>query len=289
MPDLTPTLGAATISASAYAHSILIGVGTELPIRPEIASPASTLEFLKRCFRFVSLEWPHAVREAVPDAGFEGQFRDSCVRQMPGWLIAPPREMRLGAWLDTLSGTSHEVDIVAKIEGTTAAAELKNLGGGPGKNDVVIFYAKILDYLLANPDLAYDDICLAFVSGTTFDCKALAACLSLGIHPVSSDIRPLPVLVNNAKAMQVELDLGLQVAPQALARFEDFCANLNRMAFALRETWLNDRCRYVFSDNGLLLRAAEPIDAYDLAAELRQANSDCIAIYRAFQRAQGAE
>ena len=260
-----------------------------MPIRPEIASPAPTLEFLKRCFRFVSLEWPHAVREAAPDAGFEGQFRDSCVRQLLGWSIAPPREMRLGAWLDTLSGTSHEVDIVAKINGTTAAAELKNLGDGPGKNDVVIFHAKILDYLLANPDLAYDDICLAFVSRTTFDRKVLAACLSLGIHPVASDIRPLPVLVSNAMAMQVELDRGLQVAPQALARFEDFCANLNRVAFALRETWLNDRCRYVSSDDGLLLQAVEPIDACDLAAELRQANSDCIAIYRAFQHAQRTE
>ena len=258
-------------------------------IRPEIVPSASTLEFLKRCFRFVGSEWPYAVREAVPDGGFEGRFRESCVRHLSGWSIAPPHEMRLGAWLDTLSGTSHEVDIVAKINGTTAAAELKNLGDGPGKNDVVIFYAKILDYLLANPDLAYGDICLAFVSRTTFDYKALAACLSLGIHPVASDIRPIPVLVNNAMGMQVELDQGLQVPPQALARFEDFCANLNRVAFALRETWLNDRCRYVSSDDGLLLRAAEPIDAYDLAAELRQANSDCIAIYHAFQRARGAE
>ena len=281
--------GAATILPSAYVDRILTGVEAALPIRSEIASPAPTLEFLKRCFRFVSLEWPHAVREAVPDAGFEGQFRDSCVRQLPGWSIAPPREMRLGAWLDTLSGTSHEVDIVAKINRTTAAAELKNLGDGPGKNDVVIFHAKILDYLLANPDLAYDDICLAFVSRTTFDRKVLAACLSLGIHPVASDIRPLPVLVSNAMAMQVELDRGLQVAPQALARFEDFCANLNRVAFALRETWLSDRCRYVSSDDGLLLRAAEPIDACDLAADLRQANSDYIAIYRAFQYAQRTE
>ena len=228
------------------------------------------------------------MREAVPDGGFEGQFRESCVRHLSGWSIAPPREMRLGAWLDTLSGTLHEVDIVAKTSGATAVAELKNLGDGPGKDDIVIFYAKILDYLLANPDLAYDDICLAFMSRTTFDRNVLAACLSLGIHPVSSDIRPLPVLVNNAMAMQVELDKGLQLAPQALTRFEDFCANLNRVAFALRETWLNDRCRYISSDDGLLFRAAEPIDACDLAAELRQANSDCIAIYRTFQQAQRA-
>ena len=257
-------------------------------IRPEIASPASTLEFLRHCFRFVSCEWRHALPEGVPDAGFEGQFRDSCVRRLSGWSIARPREMQLGAWLDTLSGTLHEVDIVAKTSGASAAAELKNLRGGPGKNDVVIFYAKILDYLLANPDLARDDICLAFVSGTTFDDKVLAACLSLGIHPVSSDIRPLPVLVHNARVMQEELNRGLQVAPQVLARFDDFCANLNRVSFALRETWLDRRCRYISSDDGLLFQAVEQIEMDDLALELRQANNACIAIYRDFQQAQRA-
>ena len=259
-----------------------------MPIRLEIKPPAPTLDFLKRCFRFVSLEWPHAAREAVPDNGFEQRFRESCVRRLPGWSIAPPREMRLGAWLDTLSGTSHEVDIVAKIKGTTAAAELKNLGGGPDKNDIIVFYAKILDYLLANPDLAYDDICLAFVSQTTFDQRGLAACLGLGIHPVASDLRPLPVLLNNAMAMQVELDQGLQIAPEIWARFEDFCANLNRIAFVLRETWLDRRCHYLSSDDGLLFQAVEPIEVDELARELRQANSDCIAIYRAFQQAQHA-
>ena len=258
-------------------------------IRPEIAPATSTLEFLKRCFRFVSQEWPYAVREPVPDQGFEERFRDSCIRQLPpGWSVAPSREMWLGAGLETLSGTSHEVDIVAKTSGTTAVAELKNLGGGPGKNDVIVFYAKILDYLLANPDLAYDDVCLALVSRATFDQRGLAACLGLGIHPVTSDIRPLPVLINNAMGMQVELDQGLQVASETLARFEDFCANLNRVAFVLQETWLDYRCDYHFSDGGLLFRAVEPIDVDDLAWELRQANSDCIAIYRAFQYAQRA-
>ena len=99
-------------------------------------------------------------------------------------------------------GTLHEADIVAKTSRATAAAELKNLGGGPGKNDIIVFYAKILDYLLANPDLAYDDICLAFVSRVTFDQRGLSACLGLGIHPIASDIRPLPVLINNAMSMQ---------------------------------------------------------------------------------------
>ena len=228
------------------------------------------------------------MREPVPDEGFEEQFRDSCVQQLPRWSVAPLREMRLGAGLETLSGTLHEVDIVAKTVGTTSVAELKNLGGGPGKNDIIVFYAKILDYLLANPELAYDDVCLAFVSRVTFDQRGLAACLGLGIHPVASDIRPLPLLVNNAMAMQVELDRGLEVAEETVARFEDFCANINRLAFGLRETWLDYRCDYHSSEDGLLLRAPEPIDVDALARELRHANSDCVAMYRAFQHARRA-
>ena len=257
-------------------------------IRAENQWPEPTLEFLKRCFRFVSLEWPHSMREPLPDHGFEERFRDSCVRQLPEWSVAPLRELWLGGGLETLSGTLHEVDIVAKASRTTALAELKNLSGGPGKNDIIVFYAKILDYLLANPDLADDDVCLAFVSSVTFDQRGLAACLGLGIHPVASDIRPLPVLVNNAMAMEVELDRGLEVSAETVVLFEDFCANLNRVAFVLSETWLDYRCTNRSSDDGLLFRASEPIDVDALASELRQANSDCIAIYRAFQHAQRA-
>ena len=255
-------------------------------IRPENQSPKPVLDFLKCCFRFVSQEWPHAIREPIPDQGFEERFRDTCTRRLPGWTVSPPREMRLGAGLDTLSGTLHEVDIVVKTSRTTSVAELKNLGGGPGKNDVIIFYAKVLDYLLANPDLAYDDICLAFVSRSSFDQRALSACLGLGIHPIASNIRPLPVLINNAMLMQVELDRGLQIDSETLARFEDFCANLNRLAFALRETWLEYRCEYNSSEDSLLFRAVEPIDAGGLTHDLQQANGDCISIHRVFQQAQ---
>lgn len=257
-------------------------------IRPENVPSSPTLEFLKRCFRFVSEEWAHSIRVEVPDSGFEQRFRESCDRYLSGWTVAPIREMWLGAGLETLSGTLHEVDIVARTDGTTAVAELKNLGGGPEKNDVIIFYAKILDYILANPDMAREHLCLAFVSRTTFDRRGLAACLGLGIHPVASDIRPLPVLINNAMAMQVGLDKGLRVAPATLARFEDFCASLNRLVFALRETWLDYRCNYISSDDGLLFQTVEPIDVDGLARELRQANSDCIAIYQDFQQAQRA-
>ena len=224
--------------------------------RYEAAPEEPTLEFLKRCFRFVNQEWPHTVRVETPDEGFEEKFRESCERLLPGWSVAPVREMRLGAWRDTLSGTLHEIDIAASASGATAVAELKNRGGSPGKNDIIVFYAKILDYMLANPDLASEEICLAFMSTTSFDDRGLAACLGLGIHPVSSDIRPLPVLVDNAKLMQNKLDSGLQLTVHTLTRFEYFRDNLNRIAYGLQETWPNYRCSYEPSYDCLQLQAS---------------------------------
>lgn len=254
-------------------------------IRPEFAPAPPTLEFLQRCFRFVSEEWPHAVRVRVPDDGFEQRFRESCDHHLRGWLIAPIREMWLGAGLETLSGAFHEVDIVARTSGTTAVAELKNLGDRPGKNDIIVFFAKILDYVLANPQLLLQDICLTFLSRTSFDDRGLAACLGLGIHPVASDIRPLPILVNNARAIQVELDRGLVVSLESRNDFENFCVQLNRLGLALRETWFDSRFRHNSSES-IVAWMVEPIQVDDLARDLRQANNDFIAIYNNFRSAK---
>ena len=256
-------------------------------IRLEFAPAPLTLEFLQRCFRFVSEEWPHAVRVKVPDEGFEQRFRESCDLHLRGWLIAPTREMWLGAGLETLSGTFHEVDIVARTNETTAVAELKNLGGRPGKNDIIVFFAKILDYVLANPQLVLHDLCLAFLSRTSFDDRGLAACLGLGIHPVASDIRPLPILINNARAMQVELDRGLAVSPETQDEFESFCVRLNRLGLVLRETWFNGRFRHD-SNESIVAWVVEPIQVDDLARDLRQSNSDFITIFDRFRRAMAA-
>ena len=161
-------------------------------IRPEIVPPAATLEFLKRCFRFVSLEWPHAPREAVPDEGFEQRFRESCVRNLPEWAISEQRELRLGAGLDTASGTAHEVDIVARHPAVFAILEAKNRGDMPGKNDVTVFFAKVLDYLLANPMLALGEVCLAFMSRNSFDRKRLGGLPRIGHSSHSIRSAPSP-------------------------------------------------------------------------------------------------
>lgn len=257
-------------------------------IRPEIASPAATLEFLRHCFRFVSREWPHAEREPVADDGFEQRFRESCVQNLTEWVISEQREFRLGAGLDTASGVVHEVDLVARHPTVTAILEAKNRGDMPGKNDVIVFFAKVLDYLLANPMLTLEDVCLAFMSRNSFDSSGLAACLGLGIHPISSDLRPLPVLVDSALRMEYELCQGLMIPADTQDRFEDLCAQINRLAATLDETWLDNRCGYL-SEDSLVFRAVAPLQTGVLSGQLRQANSVCTDVLHAFRVAKAAQ
>lgn len=257
-------------------------------IRLENQSTPPALEFLKRCFRFVSQEWPHVMREPVLDEGFEQRFRESCVQRLPEWIISEQRELRLGAGLDTASGMAHEIDIVARHIAVTAILEAKNRGDMPDKNDVIVFFAKVLDYLLANPALALADICLAFMSRNSFDNHSLAACLGLGIHPIASDLRPLPVLTDSAMRMESELRNGLTVSSDTQDRFDDLCAQINGLAVALSETWLDNRCGYL-SEDSLVFKAVAPLRTNALACQLRQANSDCTDILHAFRVAKARQ
>jgi hypothetical protein len=89
---------------------------------------------------FCQREWQHAVREPLPDQGFEERFRESCVRYLVGWSVAPEREMHLGSALNTASGMSHEVDIVCQYQDVIAVLEIKNRPATPPeKNDVIVF------------------------------------------------------------------------------------------------------------------------------------------------------
>ena len=254
-----------------------------MPIRPEYAPPRPVLEFLVRCYRFVAWEWPHADRIQVPDEGFEQRFRESCLRHLQEWSISSEREFYLGAGLDTASGVAHEVDIIARHSELIAIMEMKNRGGAlPGKNDVIVFFAKVLDYLAANPGLLSGDICLAFMSRNSFEASGLAACLGLGIHPVTPDLRPLPVLVDNALIMQRELDQGLPVDSDLLDRFDDFCAHLNSLYLGMNDTWMDNRCGYL-SEDSLVLKAVTPPDVARLSHQLRDANSENSEILKAFK------
>jgi len=243
---------------------------------------------LVRCYRFVAWEWPHAERIEVPDEGFEQRFRESCLRNLRSWSIADEREFNLGAGLDTASGVAHEIDIVARHPDLVAIMEMKNRSGAPpGKNDAIVFFAKVLDYLAMNPTLLSDDICLAFMSRHSFESSGLAACLGLGIHPVTPDLRPLPILIDNAVIMQQELDQGLPVPPESVARFDDFCAQLNRLSAGLNDTWLDNRCGYL-SETSLVVNAVTPPDVALLSHLLREANGEGTEILNTFKAVKAA-
>lgn len=247
--------------------------------------PPSALQFLKRCYRFVDREWQHSEREVAGDQGFERRFRESCVVNFPDWTISQEWEMQLGEGRDTASGVLHEVDLVAQTSDLTAVAEIKNRPANPpDKNDGIIFFAKILDYLALNPTLLLREVLPVFISGATFDEHGLAACLGLGIHPVAPGLRPLPVLADSALWMNSKIRKGILLSDETVDQFEEFCVELNRLSADLGETWLTNRCGFV-SDNTLVLKAAGGLPTRDLGRQLRRLNGECTELLAAFRKA----
>jgi hypothetical protein len=243
-------------------------------IRVEDNLPRAALDFLKYSYRFVNEEWQHADRDDLPDQGFESIFRSGCITRLTGWEISQEREMRLGSELSTTSGILHEIDIVAKHSDVTAIVELKNRQDPPTKNDVVVFFAKLLDYMTFNPNLLLKELCPVFMSTAAFDVHGLAVCLGLGIHPVGPGLRPVPILVDNAMRIYFELSRSFQVSQETHDKFEDFCANLNSMCLSLTDNWIGGRFGY-HSEDTIVVKAASGSDSQAMSHSLRQLNSDC--------------
>ena len=243
-------------------------------IRVEDELPRVAVDFLKHCYRFVNLKWPHEIREDLPDHGFERSFRTSCITDISGWEVSKEREMRLGFELTTASGVLHEIDIVAKHSDVSSILELKNRQGSPAKNDVIVFFAKILDYLTLNPEILLKEMCPIFVSTAAFEVNALAACLGLGIHPIGPMLRPVHMLVDNARAMDFEIRKGIPIPKEINERFQDYCADLNSIGVSLSDNWISSRFGYL-SDDAIVIKATGDPDTEKLAHSLRQINADC--------------
>ena len=243
-------------------------------IRVEEQLPRAAVDLLRHCYKFTSEDWQHADRLDLPDQGYESIFRASCINRMTGWEISEQREMRLGHEASTASGILHEIDIVAKHPDCNGIMELKNRQDPPAKNDVVILFAKILDYLAMNPALLLKEMCPIFMSTTSFEVNGLAACLGLGIHAISPGLRPVPLLVDNAKRIEYEIKQGLQVPEETLERFDDFCAELNNMCLSLSDTWVGSRFGYR-SESTLVLKAPPAPASPDMSHVLRQLNAEC--------------
>lgn len=254
------------------------------PTDPARREADATLRFLIECYRFVTKLWPRAPKEQGGDQGFERRFREY-VRGLPNWQASDERELHLGAGLHAASGTTHEVDLVALHPDVRVVVEMKNWAKPVDKNDVIAFFAKVLDYFLANPRLALDGICLAFVCRATFDARPLAACLGLGVHPIGSNIRPLPVLAKTVDILFREVGRGLALPGDVGFRLDDLRAEVANLSVGLKDTWPDDRLDYR-SETMLSIRAVSTPDVDGLADRLIRANSTCTDILQAARRAQ---
>lgn len=243
-------------------------------IRVEDELPEAAVKFLQHCYRFVNEEWAHVVRKDLPDQGFEGSLRASLITQLIGWEISQEREMGLGHELSTSSGVLHEIDIVAKHSDVTAIMELKNRQNSPSKNDVIVLFSKLLDYLTLNPNILLKELCPIFMSTSAFDLSGLAACLGLGIHAIGPGLRPVPMLIDNAKRIDYELGRGIQVSEETLDRFQEYCSEINRISLNLRDNWISSRLGYL-SEDTIVMKAVSGYDAPAICHSIYHLNAEC--------------
>jgi hypothetical protein len=257
-------------------------------LRYQAITTAEGLRFLRLCYTFVETQWQRLPREALPDKGFELHFRRSCVTTLNGWQISQEWELGLGSNLATASGVRHEIDLVARHPNVLVIAELKNKPGWQlGKNDVIIFFAKILDYLAHNPTLLLGEVLPVFISSCAFETATLATCLGLGIHPVAPGLRPLPVLADSLERIESAIEGGSVLPKKATGQWADACAGLNRLELGLSDTWLSARCGYV-SNQVMNLRATLDAESYEMDRQLRQVNGDCSGVLEAIRLQQAA-
>jgi hypothetical protein len=246
----------------------------------------SVLVFLRHCYKFLNQDWQHANRELIPDQGFEERLRESCILASKEWRVSQPREMNLGGELDTSSGVLHEIDLVVEQTDCFAFLEAKNRKEFlPTKNDVIVFFAKILDYLTCNPTIAQREICPVFISTFDFEQSGLAACLGLGIHPIAPRLRPLPILIETMLRMEIELEKGLDIDAEWLGEFTDFRSQVNRSASILQPTWFSERFGYQTKET-ITSKAVRGLDTKSLCQEFRQMNGQCSNLLNTFRDAK---
>lgn len=253
-------------------------------LRIDTPSSPKTNILLRHCYLFVSLDWQHLPRDESPDQGFETRFRNACVEKLASWVVSQHREMGLGLGLTTASGISHEIDLVTQGDPVVGVLELKNRKAWvPEKNDVIVFFAKILDYLCFTPSLLRMRVVPVFISCYGFEQSGLAACLGIGIHPVAPFLRPLPLLIDNARYFLAERAKGTDLSPENNDILDEYCSHISRMDAVLADAALNNRFRRL-NDTTLEVAAIRCPDPYDLADELRRLNGVSDHLIAAFRQ-----
>ncbi len=259
-----------------------------MALRIDKPSSPNTSVLLRHAYLFVTRDWQHLPRDDSPDQGFEKRFRESCIGKLGGWVVSQHREMGFGLGLMTASGVQHEVDLVAHGDPILGVLELKNrFAWVPEKNDIIVFFAKILDYFCRTPSILRANVVPVFLSSHGFEESGLAACLGLGIHPVAPYLRPLPVVIDNAQCMLAERAKGIILSESDEEALDDHCSNISRMSSVLTAVDINERfcCR---NDSTIEIGTCSEIDVGGLAADLRRLNGESARLLDAYRSAKGA-
>jgi len=150
-----------------------------------------SLIFLKRL-------WPHAPRSAEDrDQGFERSFREYIWSKLRPELISSYHDLSFAAGLSTLSGLTHELDLLARWENQEWVFELKNGGGSElSKEMLMVFNEKVLDFYFANYGfLSTSRIMRCLLTGAGWIQNNLRAyCAVWGIVLIDNELFPIPAL-----------------------------------------------------------------------------------------------
>lgn len=239
---------------------------------PPASANSRALQPLFLTYRFVAQDWLRARREPIPDSGFEEFCRNTLVAQLPGFRISQPREMRLGGHFATSSGILHEVDLVASRETLRIIWELKHWSAHVDKNAVIGFWAKLMDYLSATPDLAAFECIPVFVTTGAFDDHALAAALALGIEPVAPGLRSPLILAHNLRLLESGPEDQRVFVAQSEELIQEFRLGCNRLAAMLSGASLSDRVGRL-SDKAISVAARTVEDGVAAGDLLRKLNA----------------
>jgi len=196
--------------------------------------------------------------------------------------------MQLGGGFGTASGILHEIDVVASHESLRFIWELKHWSALVDKNCVVGFWAKLLDYLSAHPDLAAQENIPIFVTTGSFDEHGLAAALALGIAPVAPGIRPPQMLIRNLERLDLSLranpEFGEAVAEQA----DEFRSGCRHLVAMLDGSAVSDRVGRL-SDHAISLSSRPFEDGSAAVALLRSLNARCAELINSWEKMRKLE
>jgi hypothetical protein len=206
----------------------------------------------------------------------------------PGFVVSLPREMRLGGSYQSTSGILHELDLVCSRGDLRIVWELKHWSNHAEKNAVVGFWAKLIDFLAANSDLAAQENVPVFMTTSTFDAHGLAAALGLGIEPLAPGLRPLPVLAYNLRLLDAELKRTPAFRADVEGLVDDYGASCARLATLLVGSSMSERVGRI-SDTAISLKTRSFDDAVEAASLLRLANGQWTNIQAAWARAKAAK